>query len=90
MGILSTQRPKCKPVCMSTWLTKSIQLHQEQNILTQGAINKPTEDKKSKLNGERTRATLHIRPVTQPQHQSLVGEHCNWVPLIMCMHVCSL
>jgi hypothetical protein len=90
MGFLSTQRPKCKPLCISTHFTKSIQLHQEQNILTRGATNKLTRTKKQSLNGERTRATLHIRPVTQPQHQSLASEHCNWARLITCMHMCSL
>jgi hypothetical protein len=58
--------------------------------LTRGATNKLTRTKKQSLNGERTRATLHIRLVTQPQHQSLAGEHCNWAWLITCMHMCSL
>jgi hypothetical protein len=76
-GFCSTQRPKCKPGCISTWLTKSTPLHQELKHIGWRAINKPLEGESRWLSGEGTRATLHINPVAQPPHQSLARKLCD-------------
>jgi hypothetical protein len=63
--------------------SKSIQLHQEQYILTRGATNKLTRTKKG---------LWAVKEQGQPctSAQSLASDHCNWAWLITCLHMCSL
>ncbi len=44
-----------------------------KNIMVGGAINQPLEDENRWLNGEGTRATLHVNCVAQS-----AGELCSW------------